>query len=112
MDEEDTNLWAEYEKDFRENGLPKIQGSATSMLLYSGDGTDFDVKQATELGAMLLLDKPIILIALPGAKIPTRLRRAADRVLEDYHLEDPDSWHLLREALDSLQDTLPERMNE
>src|SRR5262245_50236554 len=94
----DDRVWRRYVEDFRRNGLSKIVGSAVCLQLYGGGGSDFDVKQATELGAMLLLDKPILLVLAPGARLPTRLAKAADVVIEDWNPDDPESGARLAEA--------------
>ncbi len=91
--------WADYSETFRRDVLPKIMSSAVSLQVYGGDGSDFDVRQATELGAMLLLGKPLILVATPGATIPAALRRAADVVIEDYVAGDPSYDDRLAAAL-------------
>jgi hypothetical protein len=91
--------WADYEKSFRTVGLRQIMESAVTMMLYSGDGSDFDVKQATELGAMLLLDKPIILLGAKGAVLPSRLVKAADVVIADWGPDNHDAQARLTEAV-------------
>ena len=96
------NTGQEYEQHFREDGLPKIMSSNVTMTLYTGDGSDFDVKHATELGAMLLLDKPLILIGIPGAVLPSRLRKAADVVIEDWSPDDPTAQARLMKAIKKL----------
>ena len=97
--DKDDRAWTDYSKAFREHGLPKIMSSSVTLSLYTGDGTDFDVKQATELGAMLLLDKPLILLSTPGSVIPSRLARAADYVIEDWGPDNHDAQLRLTEAL-------------
>lgn len=92
--------WADFEERFRTDGLPKIMGSGVALsIMGSRDPAAFDVKQAVELGAMLLLDKPLILVALPGVPIPSRLRRAADLVIEDWSPENHDAQRRLADAL-------------
>lgn len=91
--------WRDFGASFRRDGLPKILSSSVCLSIISGDGTDFDVKQAVELGAMLLLDKPILLVCARGATIPSRLRRAADVILEDWDPTDQASHDRLTTAL-------------
>lgn len=98
MNAED-RAWRTYVERFRRDGLQKIIGSGSCISLYSGDGSDFDVKQATELGAILLLDKPLILVTMRGAKLPSRLAKAADVVLEGLDLDDPRAQEELRRAV-------------
>jgi hypothetical protein len=91
--------WDDYTRAFREDALPKILSSTVYLSIYSGDGADFDVKQATELGAMLLLDRPLILVTVKGARLPTRLAKAADAIIEDWDPEDALSQDLLATAV-------------
>jgi len=91
--------WRDFSRSFRTDGLPKILSSGVCLAVVGGDGTDVDVKQAAELGAMLLLDKPIILVCTPGAVIPSRLRRAADVVIEEWHPDNPDAQDRMAAAL-------------
>lgn len=96
------HAWRAYVARFRKDGLRKITGSAASISIYADNGTDLDVQQATELGAILLLGKPLILIGVPGARIPDGLRRAADVILDDFVLDDPASQDRLRRAIRDL----------
>lgn len=98
MNAED-RAWRTYVERFRRDGLQKIIGSGACIALYSGDGSDFDVKQATELGAMLLLDKPLVLVTTPGATLPSRLAKAADVVIEGLDLDDPRGQEELQRAV-------------
>lgn len=97
--------WADYSERFRRDALPKIMSSAVTLSVYAGSGDDFDVKQATELGAMLLLDKPLILVCTPGSTVPSRLRRAADVVIEDWEPHNVDAQEALALAIERLAET-------
>jgi hypothetical protein len=99
MSSKDDRAWADYSARFRTQGLPKIMESATTLMLYSGDGSDFDVQQATELGALLLLDKPLILLTSKGATLPSRLARAADVIIEDWRPDNHEAQEKLTEAV-------------
>jgi hypothetical protein len=64
----------------REDWLPKLRASFMCMALL--DGT-FDVKLAIEVGAALLLDKPLVIVAVgSNVWISARLRQIADVVIE------------------------------
>jgi hypothetical protein len=89
--------WSDFNADFRQNGLPKIVSSSVALSIL-GNG-DLDAKQCAELGAMLLLDKPLILVCVPGATIPTRLRKAADLVIEDWTPDNHDAQARMMTAL-------------
>lgn len=72
--------WERYAEDVKKNLIPRIKDSTCSMALFSGG--DPDPKQAIELGYMFLLDKPIIAVVIPGAKVPDKLVRVADAIVE------------------------------
>ena len=94
--------WKRYVANFRRNSLQELAQSAVCLSLYSGDGSDFDVKQATELGAILLLDRPMILLLAPGARVPTRLAKAADFVIEEWDIDNPLCEARLQAILDMM----------
>lgn len=75
----DSQQWLDYAKHVREELIPMIENSAYTMAI-AGD-KEPDVKQAVELGFMVLLDKPIIAVVVAGAKGPRRLLEIADSVV-------------------------------
>lgn len=102
MTKED-RAWRDYSDRFRREVLPKLLGSAV-FLSIGADVGEFDVRQATEIGAALLYDKPIMLIVPKGRAIGERLRRAADVVIDDWDAADPAQQERMAEALKSLTD--------
>lgn len=58
----------------------KIGGSAMCISLVP-DG-EIDPKFAVELGYMIMLDKPIIAVVVPGAAIPEKFAKVVDRFVE------------------------------
>lgn len=72
--------FTDFVKRFREDALPKIEGSYCTLSLVPGD--DFDVKFAVELGASIMLDKPIIALCTGKRTCPPGLRRVAHAVVE------------------------------
>ncbi|HEV2071081.1 MAG TPA: hypothetical protein VGR26_14925 [Acidimicrobiales bacterium] len=76
---EDEKAWQAFVTDFRENALSKIMESA---FVISIAAEDFDVKLAVETGAAVLLDKPIVVLQVPGREVPPGLRRVAHAVIE------------------------------
>ncbi len=95
--------WRDYSARFRRDGLPKIMGSAIFLSIHS-DNPAFDVQQATELGAALLLGKPLLLVVPRGRSLPDGLRRAAATVIDDWDPSDHDAQDRLTGAL---RDVLP-----
>jgi hypothetical protein len=60
--------------------IPMIEGSSVAVSLCPPDGKT-DVKFAVELGMMIMLNKPIIVVANPGQTVPPKLVMVADRVV-------------------------------
>lgn len=79
--------------------LPMIKGSAMSVTINPGEP---DAKVAVELGFTLLLDKPLVLLSFPDRPIPSRLRRAADLVIECNDPSDPEVIRQLQEFMAKL----------
>jgi hypothetical protein len=59
-----------------------IYTSAVGISLVPEDVAEVDVKFAIELGFMIMFDKPIIAIVLPGSHVPDKLRLVADQIIE------------------------------
>lgn len=84
--------WTDYTEHFRRDVVPRLLSSASIIQIGEGvpDEITSDVIQAgTELGVMLLLDKPLILLVPIGTTVPAALRRAATEVVEDVDMDDP-----------------------
>lgn len=77
MDEQDRR-YTEYTEAFRQEVLPNLLASACLISVGTTlDPDHLDLRAATELGLMLLLDKPLLIIVPTGETIPPALRRAA-----------------------------------
>lgn len=73
-------LQAREARDTDRHLVPKLEQSAvTFSMVPRGDA---DVKYAVELGLSIMMDKPIVLLVQPGAKLPSRLVRVADDIVE------------------------------
>lgn len=81
MTPEQTKQWDDYVAHFRESTIKQMAESAFVMQLVPQEGK-FDVKFATELGASIMLDKPILAVVMPGAAVPSKLRLIADEIVE------------------------------
>jgi len=73
--------WDEIVQHVHDVTVPGMEGSAFVMSLVPTDGKP-DIKFAVELGLTIMLEKPLVVVALPGTKIPDKLRTIADLVLE------------------------------
>lgn len=71
--------WDAYVKYTREETVRSMDGSAMVCAMAPSDGPD--VKFAMEIGLSIMLDKPILILAQTGQKIPPKLRAVADEVL-------------------------------
>jgi hypothetical protein len=76
--------------------VPKIRDSAVTVSLVPKGQTD--VKFAVELGLSIMLDKPIIAVVLPGAKVPAKMVTVADEIVEG-DFDDPTFGARLAEAV-------------
>lgn len=76
-DDEEFAAWAER---VQAHVLPAIQTSAATVSLVPDGETD--IKFAVELGLSIMLDKPLIMVVQPGTKVPDKIVRVADRIIE------------------------------
>jgi len=95
--------WRDYSRQFRREVLPKLLDSAVFLSIGTDVG-NLDVRQATELGAALLYDKPILLVVPKGRTIGERLRRAADIVIDDWDANEPGAHLKMLAALESIKE--------
>lgn len=80
LDDESRKGWDEFVDHFRRDALYKMTESAFVASIVPDKG--FDVKFAAELGAAIMLNKPILAIVMPGAEISDKLRQVTDHVVE------------------------------
>lgn len=78
---EERNRWDAFGEHFRRDALEKISGSAAFVSILSSTD-NVDVQFCCELGAAIMLDKPIVAVTLPGVRLPAKLREIADHVVE------------------------------
>ena len=85
--------------DVEDNMVPRMEASGAVVSIQTGKA---DVKLAVELGMALLLDKPLILAVTPGSKVPERLARAADDIIE-FDMSQPEATaQRVSEAMDRI----------
>lgn len=88
--------WLEYADHAMNELVPKLQDSAITISLVPRGDTD--IKYALELGMSIMLDKPIIAVVFPGARVPAKLVAVADQIVEgDIH--DPSFQDRLHDAI-------------
>jgi nucleoside 2-deoxyribosyltransferase len=88
-----------YLADAQRNLLPKVHKARVTLALWSGS---VDAKNALELGFMVALDKPIILLVTPGTKVPRKLALVADEIVECDDPRDPTVQERLAAAMKRL----------
>lgn len=81
LNETERERWRSFVTHMQESTVSAMASSAYVASLCPDDG-EFDVKFALETGLAVLLDKPIIAIALAGRTVPPGLARVAHAVLE------------------------------
>lgn len=80
--------WDKFVEHTRRETLEKMTDSAFVMSIVPDD-KNLDVKFAVELGMAIMLDKPIMAIVQPGARIPDKLRTVCEEIVEmDIDLEE------------------------
>lgn len=80
-DEPHAKLWA---RDVLDGMAPKLADSAATISLIPGESGKFDEGDAkfwVELGASIMMNKPIIAVVYPGQPIPDKLRRVVDEIV-------------------------------
>lgn len=85
---EEREQWDALVEDFRRTSLEGIVESAAFVSILP-PGNQIDPRACMELGAAIMLGKPIIAVALDGQDVPPMLRALAFRVVEgDIDVED------------------------
>lgn len=88
--------WQRYAEHAVNDLLPKMRGSAFAIALVPDRP---DVQIATQLGFMILLDKPIIAVVTPGTPVPAKMIAIADEIVEG-DMKDPGMQSRLLAAID------------
>lgn len=92
--------WLAYAERARRELIPMIKGSAVTMAMVSG--SDPEPRQAMETGYMILLDKPIITVVTPGAKVPNKLAMVSDAIVEADFDKPEEMARRIRDAIAGL----------
>jgi hypothetical protein len=66
-----------------------------------------NIKFAVELGVSILLDKPLMVVVAPGTRLPDKLVKVADMIVEA-HIATPAGRQAVREAADRFIDHGPD----
>lgn len=90
--------WKVYVTHVRTTLVSMIENSAIGVSIVPTNPEDVDVKFAVELGLMIMLNKPILLLVGIGTELPPKLRAVADEIVFG-DPEDPDTREHLIEAM-------------
>lgn len=74
--------WRKHAERFRKKVLPKIAESKHGLVIAPKTTSEFDIDFAMQIGAMILLDKPILLLVPDESTVPPKLARVADKIIE------------------------------
>lgn len=94
----DDPLAQRWARDVLDNMAPKLRESAVAISLVPEDRTG-DVKFWVELGATIMMDKPVIAVMLGDAPLPPRLAKIADEIVRCPHGIDPSASVEVAEAI-------------
>lgn len=61
--------------------IPKMADSAVITMIAPDIGAEFDVDFAVQIGAAVLLEKPLLVLLPEGRTPPPKLARIADRII-------------------------------
>ena len=99
----DEDAYELYKQHFLDQVLPELGTSAVAMTVLPSTEhmAHFDVQFATELGALVMLDKPILALAPPGTKVPRKMIAVVDELVEvdPTTMGTPDTQKRIADAL-------------
>ena len=95
----------EFQKIVMEGLVPKLEASQFAVAICPQGEDRLDAKFCVELGAMVMMDKPIIAIIQPGGYLPKKLELVADKIVHA-DIGTPEGQALLLEAIKDSQDSL------
>lgn len=92
--------WA---KNVVESMVPAMEGSEVCITFAPEEGREVDrVLYWTELGAMICMDKPILVVVLPGCSVPPKLAKVADEIVWLPEGVSPESSGALASAVERM----------
>src|SRR3954471_7136654 len=88
-----------FQRDVRTKLIPRMRDGAVVTMIAPDISAEFDVYFALQVGAALVLEKPIVLIADRSRTLSPKLERLADRII-NVDFADPDWAEKSREELE------------
>jgi nucleoside 2-deoxyribosyltransferase len=100
--------WKAYMTRVRTELVPKIDASAMGLSIVPTNPADVDVKFAVELGLLIMLGKPLLLVADPGTVLPPKLALVADEIVtvDRDAMNDPEAQERLQAAIKRIRASL------
>ena len=100
-DDDGFRRWAD---DMRKRLIPKMRESEHVLMIAPNLDSKFDIEFALQIGATILLEKPLILVVAQGRVIPPKLLQIADRLVEvDFdNMNEADAQKQIRDAMNDL----------
>lgn len=99
----DGDEFRRWSDDMRKRLIPKMAESASVLMIAPNMTEKFDIEFALQIGASILLEKPLILLVHDGRTIPPKLRAIADRIIETdldkFTMDAPDIQRQLTQAI-------------
>lgn len=103
-DSDDFKRWAD---TMRARLIPKMADSAHVLMIAPNMSEQFDIEFALQIGASILLEKPLILLVDKTRTIPPKLRAIADRIIEtdldNMTMDAPAIQQQLQQAFDDFR---------
>lgn len=90
----------EFQRAVTEGLVPQLNNSKIAVAICPTD-EQLDAKFCVELGAMIMLDKPILAFIAPGRHIPDKLLLVADEVVQA-DISTPEGQETMRRALERM----------
>jgi hypothetical protein len=85
-----------------------METSASVLMIAPRMDGKFDIEFALQIGASILLEKPLILLADRTRVIPPKLRAIADRIIEtdldNVTMDAPEIQRQIKEAIDACRE--------
>lgn len=103
-DDPEIEKWlAEVNDAVNRDMVPKMRSSAFALGIVD---EHLDAYMLMQVGAALLLDKPLILLVLKGAWVPKKARELADTIVEVDSIKTPEGKEKIQAAITNLVERL------
>jgi hypothetical protein len=77
----DDPQWLDFVDRAQRELIPKLAGSAVVLVIAPDIGGKLDIQFALQIGASILMEKPLLVVMPKGREPPPKLMRVADRII-------------------------------